>query len=53
MNKKSRLTIYIITCLTILLSNPKKSIWEQYDYNSGISSNYILTLKKMNKREFG
>ena len=43
---KPRLTIYIISCLTILLSNPKKGIWEQYDYNSGISSNYIFDVEK-------
>ena len=46
MNIKPRLTIYIISCLTILFSSPKKGIWEQYDYNSGISSNYIFDVEK-------
>ena len=46
MNIKPRLTIYIITCLTILFSSPNKGIWEQYDYNSGISSNYIFDVEK-------
>ena len=45
MNTKTRLTIYIIS-LTILFSSPKKGIWEQYDYNSGISSNYIFDVEK-------
>ena len=46
MNIKPRLTIYIIFCLTILFSSPNKGIWEQYDYNSGISSNYIFDVEK-------
>jgi len=46
MKIKTRLTIYIISCLTILFSSPKKGIWEQYDYNSGISSNYIFDVEK-------
>ena len=46
MNIKPRLTIYIISCLTILFSSPNKGIWEQYDYNSGISSNYIFDVEK-------
>ena len=46
MNINPRLSIYIISCLSILFSSPKKSIWEQYDYNSGISSNYIYDVEK-------
>ena len=46
MNINPRLSIYIISCLSILFSSPKKSIWEQYDYNSGISSNYIFDVEK-------
>ena len=29
-----------------MFSSPKKGIWEQYDYNSGISSNYIFDVEK-------
>ena len=46
MNIKPRLLIYITSCLTILFSSPKKGIWKQYDYNSGISSNYIFDIEK-------
>ena len=53
MNIKPRLTIYIITCLTILFSNPKKVFGNNMITTMEYQVIIFLTLKKMNRREFG
>ena len=46
MNKIYRFLILTISIISITAANPKKGNWKQFDYTSGISSNYIFDVEK-------
>ena len=46
MNKIYRFLILTISIISITVANPKKGNWKQFDYTSGISSNYIFDVEK-------
>ena len=46
MNKIYRSLILTVSIISITVANPKKGNWKQFDYTSGISSNYIFDVEK-------
>ena len=46
MNKIYRFFVLTISIISITVANPKKGNWKQFDYTSGISSNYIFDVEK-------
>ncbi|MFL3014029.1 MAG: SpoIIE family protein phosphatase [Candidatus Neomarinimicrobiota bacterium] len=46
MNKINQIFILVISIFSLITANPQKGNWKQYDYTSGISSNYIFDVEK-------